>query len=238
MSKDQYKPQNPSMKSDDYSKKHFPAAEKESKDDSENKLDRHKASGYTSPTVATKKLPKTLDTSNADLKAALKKVNSSKDKTNFCLYGMADGTSGKLKVVDIGTNGWEGLRAVLADNQDSILFGVFTVAAIERGVGNDVVRSCMVYVSFVGSNMPEFVRAKANPLKNQAKALFGSIQLHLDIMGPQLDDHSPTTIAFKLLNAGGSHKPTHYDFSGKTGEIDVTKVSHEDEKSESEEDFD
>jgi len=155
-----------------------------------------------------------IDDSDPELKAAIKSVTDSKNPNNWCVLGFA-GETERLEVVGTGTGGLKELKTKMKDWNSRVLFGTLLVVGVD--VRNNVIsrRDKFVHFSYVGTAVPELVKARSNFQKNKIRNMFGSVTMTMELHGGRLGDQfTEKNIATLLLAAGAAHKPNNYDFGG------------------------
>eukprot|EP00457_Paulinella_chromatophora_P018859 gb/GEZN01020306.1/.p1 GENE.gb/GEZN01020306.1/~~gb/GEZN01020306.1/.p1 ORF type:complete len:197 (-),score=52.38 gb/GEZN01020306.1/:42-632(-) len=179
-----------------------------------------------------------LDFSDPAVAAAWKDTKDFKKKTNWCLFGMADGgkSDQKVEVVGVGEGGLNELKTKLNSLQSRILFGSLIVVGVDKQKKLTSNREKFVCFTFVGNSVPEQARAKFNFQKMHCRNFFGSVHCTMDVYGNNLGALSQRSLAEKLLAAGAAHKPTHYNF-GPGQEYAIAKAE-DDDAEDSEGDFD
>ena len=79
-------------------------------------------------------------------------------------------------------------------------------------------------LNWVGPNVPAEKRSAALSGKQAIAALLKGVQVTIDATGE--DDFTAVLIGKALLQCGGAHKPTHYDFgNGETITIEELYVN-------------
>eukprot|EP00808_Paulinella_micropora_P021289 g45373.t1 len=178
-----------------------------------------------------------LDFSDAAVAAMWKDAKDHKKKTNWCLLGFADGGKSETKVeaVASGEGGLSELKTKLNSLQSRILFGSLLVVGVDKQKAVTSRREKFVFFTFVGSSVPELLRARFNFQKMHARNFFGSVHCTIDVFGNNSSSLSEKVLAEKLLAAGAAHKPTHYVFGpGQEHAL----ADNEDEGEDSDGDFD
>ena len=149
------------------------------------------------------------------LKASFKRVTTDKDPQDWTLFHFPDPAhSARMAVYAEGSGGFGDLKARLADQASAgvVLFGVLRVHAVSAGLR----RPKYVYLSFCGPSVHELQRAQANPLKRKVQNFFGAVNLAEDISGVELDDWTPESLGWRLLQSESSHKSETFDLGGGT----------------------
>ena len=109
--------------------------------------------------------------------------------------------------------GLESFRGAFDDNK--IQWGVVKVSGVDQQDNVTSSRSKYVQVNWVGPNVPARKRSGALAGKQYIAQLLKGVQVTIDATSS--DDFSAVVIGKALLQCGGAHKPTHYDFgNGET----------------------
>lgn len=158
-------------------------------------------------------LPKEPDTSDEALAASFARVTRDGDAQDWTLFHFPDPAhSSRLAVYAEGAGGFPDLKARLADqgSAGAVLFGALRVSAESAGLR----RPKYVYLSFVGPSVHELQRAQANPLKRKIQVFFGAVNLAEDLSGNELDDWTPESLGWRLLQSESSHKSELFHLGG------------------------
>jgi len=149
----------------------------------------------------------TVDTSA--VKESWNKLVEQKGETNWVLWGFEKGTT-KLEVIGEGTGGINELVEKI-DN-DRVQFGGLKVMGVDKQPNLTAYRLKAVFFTYIGSNVPALQRARVS-FQTQAIAPVATGQAgHFGFSDK--DGFTALEIGRKLIQVGGAHKPTHYDFGG------------------------
>jgi len=107
-------------------------------------------------------------------------------------------------------NGLESLKD--AFDESKIQWGVITVIGVDQQDNVTSRRPKFVQINWVGPRVPAMKRMGALSGKAAITALLKGVQVTLD--SNDKNELTSKTIAKLLLQCGGAHKPTHYDFGG------------------------
>ena len=182
-------------------------------------------------------IPRTVNLTDLSLKESWKTVTNKNAVNNWVSFQLKDNTD--LLIAYKQGNGLQSFIKHLKNNQSKILFGGFKVIAIDNTLGGLISkRDKYLYWSFVGSSIPELLRAQVNVLKRNIQNFFGSISLTLDLYGERLDyELTYNQISFKLYHGLSAHKPNIFDYGDD--QVDCKTLEHNsDPDDSSSEDFD
>jgi len=99
-----------------------------------------------------------------------------------------------------------------AFQEDKIQWGVINVYGVDQQDNVTSRRPKYVQINWVGPRVPAMKRLGALSGKAPVTALFQGVQVTIDCNDKNELDKK--TIGKALLQCGGAHKPTHYDFGG------------------------
>ena len=109
--------------------------------------------------------------------------------------------------------GLESFRGAFDDNK--IQWGVLKVSGVDQQDNVTSSRAKYVQVNWVGPNVPARKRSGALAGKSAIAQVLKGVQVTID--ATSADDFTGITIGKSLLQCGGAHKPTFYDFgNGET----------------------
>jgi len=137
------------------------------------------------------------------------KLCEQKGETNWVIWGFEKGTQ-KLEIIGEGTGGINELTEKLDDER--VQFGGLKVLGVDKQPNLTAYRIKAVFFSWTGPKIPAMQRGKVS-FQSAAVAPIASGQA-AHIQFSDKDNFTPAEIGRKLIQVGGAHKPTHYDFGG------------------------
>lgn len=167
------------------------ATEKEKKD-AERKAAKDKMIKKDGPVQRARKLPSgALDLSDPEVEEAWQQVSRDDNDTDWAVFKV--GHDMKLKVVETGDDGLEGLVDELDESQ--VMFG-FVQAVMPDG------RPKFASIEFMGANAPNAIKSKAASFRRQLDDFFGSV--HLKLTAREADELDVDELMEKLTKSGGA----------------------------------
>jgi len=120
----------------------------------------------------------------------------------------------------VGVSGGTGLDAFRQTfDETKVQWGVINVHGVDQQDNVTSRRPKYVQVNWVGPRVPAMKRLGALSGKGTVSTLFQGVQVHID--SNDKGELDKKTIGKALLQCGGAHKPTHYDFgAGDTLSLD------------------
>jgi len=118
----------------------------------------------------------------------------------------------KDNVISVASGtGIDSFREAFQENK--IQWGVINVHGVDQQDNVTSRRPKYVQINWVGPRVPAMKRLGALSGKAAVGALFQGVQVTIDCNDK--NDLDKKTIGKALLQCGGAHKPTHYDFGGE-----------------------
>lgn len=162
------------------------------------------------PSKAAKVIKKAVDTGEP-LQDALGRLTDNKTGINYVMVTVEGKRGTKLKVSDEGTGGFAEMLTKL-DEKKVYFIGIKVKAVDERSV--ESVRTKYVVATYIGPKAPMMKKAGASTVKAKLTQAWGGISIYYS--APDLSEFTTNDLAARLLQCGGAHKPTYYDFGDGT----------------------
>ncbi|KAH3746249.1 hypothetical protein Pelo_12332 [Pelomyxa schiedti] len=151
---------------------------------------------------------------HGDCVANWEKLVDDRDDTNWVLWRLSDGKPASIVSHGCGTGGLQELRDRLSTGNN--FYGGFLVKAVDQKHGIQSVRNRYVGFIYAAKDMPVLTRARVTGAKGLAFSKMPNVSVTLELIGCDPSSVTNRMVAMELLQCGGAHKPTHYDFGDGT----------------------
>lgn len=160
--------------------------------------------------IATLAVKKAVSTGEP-LQDSLGRLTDRKCGINYVMVTVEGKRGTKLKVRDEGSGGFAEMLGKL-DEKKVYFIGMEIKAVDERSV--ESVRTKYVVATYIGPKAPMMKKAGASTIKAKLTQAWGGISIYYQVA--DLEDFTTHDLAQRLLQCGGAHKPTYYDFGDGT----------------------
>jgi hypothetical protein len=146
-----------------------------------------------------------------DLEGGLALLTDTKAGVNYVMVEVAGKKGSILKICGHGTGGFAEMLDKL-DEKKVYFIGIKVIGVDQRSVNST--RTKYAVATYIGTKAPMMQKAGASTIKAKLTQAWGGISLYYSVS----DRASFTTedLKTRLLQCGGAHKPSYYDFGDGT----------------------
>ncbi len=151
----------------------------------------------------------TVDLKSLDVRTAWKRVQDEKGDLNWMMATYDGKNVSSATLFRAGSGGLREFKENLDDSM--VIFGGLRCKAIDDRGSVQSVRTKLIFVQFIGSQVKPTVRAQAGPAKGHFEAMLSGT--HIGVGISNADELREEDLITKLQASCGAHRPTGYDFS-------------------------
>jgi len=146
-----------------------------------------------------------------DLTGALDRLTNKKLGINYVMIEVQGKRGSKLKVVAEGKGGFSEMVDKV-DEKKVYFIGIKVIGVDERSVSST--RTKYVVATYIGPGAPMLRKAGASTIKAKLTQAWGGISIYYSVADKASFSHED--LKDRLLQCGGAHKPSYYDFGDGT----------------------
>lgn len=162
------------------------------------------------PTPSAKAAKKAFATSES-LQESLARLTDEKNDINYVMITVKGKRGTKLKIAHEGTGGFAEMLSKLKDSEVYFI-GIKVTAVDERSVNST--RTRFVVATYIGKKAPMMRKAGASTIKATLTSAWNGISIYYNVV--DLESFTTEDLKDRLLQCGGAHKPSYYDFGDGT----------------------